>query len=150
MIFRIMKSLGILVVLALLAEVFTRIPSRDVVAFLFAAIILLAYLRNRFDVREYQPMIYMAAVAGIVLLYVESNDNVPIAPPNTHETHEVKKPTFSRSYSLTGDILYTIDGDYMRQLVDEQKKLRQENPELWRKQLKDRLNKYKEKRRDTE
>lgn len=149
MIFRIVKSLGILVVIALLAEVFTRIPSRDVIAFLFTAIIALAYLRNKFDVSEYQPMIYAAAIAGIALLYSESNDNSQIPIPNGTQTQVAKKPDISRTYSFNGDILYTIDGDYMRQKVDEQMKLRHENPELWRKQLKDRLNKYKEKERST-
>lgn len=120
------------------------LPTRELVASLVGLVALASYLRGRFDESGYQVVVFAAAAAAIAILYLDHQPGRSSALAAITTKHSKRSPHIVSTFDRRdGSLTVKFEGVYMRQKMEEQKRLRQENPELWRKQLHERLERLK-------
>ena len=139
---RLLRSFIVLCLLVLMLEAWVALSTKAVVTLLITASAVSIYLRQRKNLEGFQSIAYVSAFAAIVVLHFDQFDvaqNAADASVTTNAEVDVHDfGEFTTTFNkLTGDLDVHVDGSIMRQELAKNRKLRQDDPELWRKKLRE-------------
>lgn len=142
-----LRSLLIVVFATLIAEAWSRIPVRELVAILIVVMLAAAYLRNRFNETSMQSVVYAAALAALGVLYLGGReieltsirDESPVIVDDQQRSGPDPPEIVTRFDKSGNAMTVEFENNFMRQMREKQTQLRQENPKLWRQRIRERL-----------
>jgi hypothetical protein len=144
---RLCKTIAILFLATLAAEVLFRIPTRDLVAIL-VAVMAVSMRMQRNESGDSRMVFYVSAIAAIGFLYLgqpETSRNAAATnsvAANTPATISEDKPDIITTHNADGSMTVEFEAERMRQVKEERERLLEEQPEVWRNQIQERLEDY--------
>ena len=142
---RLLRPLAIVSTAIAFANLWLVVSAMTLVTALIGIAALAAYLRERLADPTYQTVTYAAAAAAVLVLHFGGPPQDPITPGT--RTEASISTEFDR---MTDEMTVTYNGDIVRQEMENSESLRQKDPEAWRQQMRERLDRLREKNKKPE
>lgn len=137
---RFVKSMAALLLVVVAAEFWNSLETKHAIAIMVVILVVCAELWVRTGEREYRRLVYASGLMVIGLLFLDGRSlNMYIESMRPADGGSESRPDVSTTLDRRdGTLTVTFHGDARRQKRADEARLRQENPELWRKRLQER------------